>query len=134
MELIIVITTLCICLSVLLTPCASQQIQVQSSHDQAKDVKFSLLTLPRKLRVIEEAATVHATVNEDKELLSYSKQRASLSGKQHNKEADMKFGRRGTWQEWVEEGTDRTQFFTMDYSHVRRRRPIHNKSSVPVGP
>ena len=41
---------------------------------------------------------------------------------------------RGTRQEWVE-GSDVnvSQFFTMDYSHVRRRRPIHNKS-LPVAP
>ncbi|XP_030514557.1 uncharacterized protein LOC115728354 isoform X1 [Rhodamnia argentea] len=40
--------------------------------------------------------------------------------------------KRGTWREWGE-GTDPTQYFTMDYSQVRRRRPIHNKS-LPVGP
>lgn len=39
-----------------------------------------------------------------------------------------------TWREWVEaEGSDTSQYFTMDYSHVRRRRPIHNKS-LPVAP
>lgn len=39
----------------------------------------------------------------------------------------------GTWREWVEAGGDTSQFFTMDYSHVRRRRPIHNKS-LPLAP
>lgn len=37
---------------------------------------------------------------------------------------------KGTRQEWIE-GSDTThEFFTMDYSHVRRRWPIHNKSSL----
>lgn len=35
-------------------------------------------------------------------------------------------------QEW-KEGIDPSHFFTMDYSHIRRRRPIHNKS-LPVAP
>lgn len=40
---------------------------------------------------------------------------------------------RGTRQEWVDSGADISQYFTMDYSNVRRRSPIHNKS-LPVGP
>lgn len=40
----------------------------------------------------------------------------------------------GTWQEErVLEGADTSEFFTMDYSKVRRRRPVHNKST-PFGP
>lgn len=36
--------------------------------------------------------------------------------------------RGGTWKEWVEAGAShKSDFFTMDYSHVRRRQPIHNK-------
>ena len=53
-------------------------------------------------------------------------------GKPYDKEPGLRRGRGGTMQEWME-GADMSQFFTMDYSHVRRRRPIHNKS-VPVGP
>lgn len=40
----------------------------------------------------------------------------------------------GTWQEWMEsDDEDTSAFFTMDYSKVRRRRPIHNKSLKPKG-
>lgn len=53
-------------------------------------------------------------------------------GKPYDKEPGLRRGRGGTMKEWME-GADMSQFFTMDYSHVRRRRPIHNKS-VPVGP
>ncbi|KAJ0038129.1 hypothetical protein Pint_23444 [Pistacia integerrima] len=52
--------------------------------------------------------------------------------KTYNKEKGEMHGGKGTRQEWVE-GTDTSQYFTMDYSHVKRRRPIHNKS-LPVGP
>lgn len=39
----------------------------------------------------------------------------------------------GTRQEWME-GEDTSEFFTMDYSKVRRRLPIHNKSRPEVSP
>ena len=70
-----------------------------------------------------------------------SKKLVSLSGVIHftGKEQKMKvaIGRKekkkaGKREEW-EEGEDATQYFTMDYSRVRRRRPIHNKST-PVAP
>lgn len=44
----------------------------------------------------------------------------------------MKLGNKGTRQEWMEE-EDPSQYFTMDYNRVKRRRPIHNKK-LPVGP
>lgn len=49
---------------------------------------------------------------------------------QRNKDEVVLHGSKGTWQEWAE-GTDTSNFFTMDYSKVKRRRPIHNKS-IPV--
>ncbi|KDP31405.1 hypothetical protein JCGZ_11781 [Jatropha curcas] len=63
------------------------------------------------------------------------KEDASFSGKAHNKEQNLIIhGNRGTRQEWMEElGPDTSQYFTMDYSHVKRRIPIHNKG-LPVGP
>lgn len=50
----------------------------------------------------------------------------------NNKEQGVKPGG-GTRQEWVE-GGDTSQYFTMDYSHVKRRRPIHNKSLPAAAP
>uniref|UniRef100_M1BQK7 Uncharacterized protein n=1 Tax=Solanum tuberosum TaxID=4113 RepID=M1BQK7_SOLTU len=49
-------------------------------------------------------------------------------GKEH--EGEVIHARKGTRQEWVE-GKDTSDFFTMDYHWVRRRRPIHNKSIRP---
>ncbi|KAA8532852.1 hypothetical protein F0562_033031 [Nyssa sinensis] len=96
---------------------------------RAHDPQFALTTLPRKLRLLEEATL---TGHGGEDFVSYNKQKEAFSGKQQEKEADMMHASKGTWKEWVER-TDTSQFFTMDYSHVRRRRPIHNKF-VPVGP
>ncbi|KAM3269300.1 putative protein isoform X2 [Capsicum chacoense] len=52
-----------------------------------------------------------------------------LTGKEHEG-AKMVHARKGTRQEWIE-GKDTSNFFTMDYNWVRRRRPIHNKSVRP---
>ncbi|RVW61697.1 hypothetical protein CK203_065934 [Vitis vinifera] len=139
MELI-VITMLCIGLLILLTPCASLQIQLQPWHGQAHDDLISLhlgdaydlqqhsfSKMSRKLRLIQVKRD-----GEKDSMSQHHKKKADFSGKPYDKEPGLRRGRGGTMKEWME-GADMSQFFTMDYSHVRRRRPIHNKS-VPVGP
>ncbi|XP_034700322.1 probable root meristem growth factor 8 isoform X2 [Vitis riparia] len=139
MELI-VITMLCIGLLILLTPCASLQIQLQPWHGQAHDdlisqhlgdaydlQQHSFSKMPRKLRLIQVKRD-----GEKDSMSQHHKKKADFSGKPCDKEPGLRRGRGGTMKEWME-GADMSQFFTMDYSHVRRRRPIHNKS-VPVGP
>ncbi|KAK2376091.1 hypothetical protein QL285_076922 [Trifolium repens] len=56
-----------------------------------------------------------------------------LGGKESKKKQNMEVGNKGTRQEWMEEADDPSQYFTMDYTRVKRRRPIHNKK-LPVGP
>ncbi|XVE91679.1 hypothetical protein REPUB_Repub01dG0031300 [Reevesia pubescens] len=134
MELIVFITVICFSFFAFQTPCTSLQIQLQSSNEQAKGVQLSAPTLPRKLRFTEEVAfkgngAQNSISNtEQKEAVSVDK-----SGKAYQNEQATMHGSRGTRQQWVEAGPDFSHFFTMDYSHVRRRRPIHNKS-LPVGP
>ncbi|KAJ4838504.1 hypothetical protein Tsubulata_030464 [Turnera subulata] len=135
MELTVIATTLCICFSVLLSPSAAAEIQAKSSllENAARDgIHFPLPIQPRKLRLFENVAVkAHAA---DQGFTSFNKQKQDVSGKADHKQQNVMHGGKaaGTWHEWVE-GTDTSQFFTMDYSHVRRRRPIHNKS-LPVGP
>ncbi|XP_052187770.1 uncharacterized protein LOC127798317 [Diospyros lotus] len=120
MELV-VITTLCLCLSALLPLCSSQQFEVPEAQ-----------ALPKRLRLTEELAT--AKMNGDEELMPYNHQKADLSRK-HNEEESRVQARVGTWREWSEMGAGSSEFFTMDYSHVRRRRPIHNKNKrLRAGP
>ncbi|KAJ6432007.1 hypothetical protein OIU84_019301 [Salix udensis] len=143
MDLMAIATALCACLSVLLlTPAAAMQIhERQSSHQIAGDGKIKLsvpaVVLPRKLRILlddQEVAAVKSYEDQSSRA-SLNKQKGdSAPGKAYHKEQDGVTGGRpaGTWREWAE-GTDKSHFFTMDYSLVRRRRPIHNKS-LPVGP
>ncbi|XWS69586.1 hypothetical protein CRYUN_Cryun04dG0192000 [Craigia yunnanensis] len=128
MELIVFITVLCFSFFTLQTPCTSLQIQLQSSNEQAKGVQLSPHTLPRKLRFTEVKG------NEAQQSISNTEQKKDVSGKEaYQKEQATMHGSRGTRQQWLEGGPDISQYFTMDYSNVRRRRPIHNKS-LPVGP
>ncbi|KAL5761576.1 hypothetical protein ACOSP7_017840 [Xanthoceras sorbifolium] len=129
MELILVITLLCFCLSLLISPCVSLEIQVQPSLDKVmNEVQLiSVSTLPRKLRF-----TTEVTVKGHEETVSDNKQEV-VHGKEKKKEENvMVHGSKGTWQEWLER-TETSEYFTMDYSHVKRRRPIHNKS-LPLAP
>ncbi|KAK9191544.1 hypothetical protein WN943_020157 [Citrus x changshan-huyou] len=131
MELMRVITSvLCISLYLSQTPFASLEIQLQPTHDvQAKEVQLSRLTLPRKLRVL--TAEVKGLEAQDK-MTHKEDVSAGNTNRLNNKEQGVKPGG-GTRQEWVE-GGDTSQYFTMDYSHVKRRRPIHNKSLPAAAP
>ncbi|PON79777.1 hypothetical protein PanWU01x14_010090 [Parasponia andersonii] len=134
MELVMVVVTLaCFFLSAFLTPCSSLPIQAQAqpSYNQAKyEAQPSLPTLSRKLRFTEEVKFVRQAVAP--ESTSNNKHMENVKGDkpQKNKEVVL-HGSRGTLQEEWAEGTDASNFFTMDYAKVKRRRPIHNKS-VPV--
>ncbi|KAI9091977.1 hypothetical protein K1719_027912 [Acacia pycnantha] len=139
MELVMIITVLIsIFFSSLLPHCsASLQLPLMKPplQSQVNAHHLSLPPFPRKLmstqqQVLEhDEATQGASRNNDKE---------NFSGKEEEKEEKMKMvvGKKkkktGTRQEWVA-GEDPSQYFTMDYSSVRRRRPIHNKN-IPVAP
>ncbi|KAL4280152.1 hypothetical protein GQ457_03G011510 [Hibiscus cannabinus] len=127
----IFIGVLCFSFFALQTPCISLQIQSQSSNEQAeKGVQLSppaLLVVPRKLRFTEElAGRIH------QENISSTKKTEDVSGEiEDGGHAGIsKQKEQGRRQQWVGGSGD---YFTTDYSGVRRRCPIHNKSS-PVGP
>ncbi|KAL3751480.1 hypothetical protein ACJRO7_012329 [Eucalyptus globulus] len=114
---------------------ASHRVHALPSLQQAQEAQLPApLNSPRKLRLFEQVTIK----GHDKEVsLAAQKQKEDKSGgdgARGREPATMTHGKdqRGTWREWVE-GADPTQYFTMDYSQVRRRRPIHNKS-LPVGP
>ncbi|KAJ4959664.1 hypothetical protein NE237_019574 [Protea cynaroides] len=127
MELLAVIGTLCI-LSLLVTPCSAHQTHVFSSLDQVyHDLGISLTNLPRKLRPVEEPIVRRCKTDDSK---SEANNKQDFSDKIHS--PVMLPGKEGTRQRWIE-GKDMWQFFTMDYSQVRRRQPVHNKA-VPTRP
>ncbi|KAJ4972606.1 hypothetical protein NE237_005780 [Protea cynaroides] len=124
MELMLVVTTLYI-LSLLVISKASHQThdhEMLSSLEQVYDLGISLTELPRKLRPVEEPSIVKRYKTEDSKPEANKKE--DLPGKIHSQM--MLNGREGTRHRWIQR-KDRWQFFTMDYSQVRRRRPINNK-------
>ncbi|PQP96895.1 uncharacterized protein Pyn_13976 [Prunus yedoensis var. nudiflora] len=136
MELVFFIIVLSF--SALLTPCTSLHIQLQPSNKQAAandELQVSLPTLPRKLRFTEKIAGQEgkdsAPPNKQNEIFSAAGSNDIKPKFQKEKESVQRSS--GTWQEWME-GENTSEFFTMDYSKVRRRRPIHNKSRPEVSP
>ncbi|XP_061363076.1 uncharacterized protein LOC133306724 [Gastrolobium bilobum] len=138
MTMIIIITLLSIFFSALLPTCSSLQIQLQPSllqHEGAVNAhkqQLSLPTLPRKLKFAEKVKEY----DEARDLASHKQEdslpAATFTGRQYHRKQNMVLGNKGTRQEWME-GDDHSEYFTMDYTSVRRRRPIHNKQ-LPVGP
>ncbi|KAK4381509.1 hypothetical protein Sango_2960700 [Sesamum angolense] len=111
--------------SFLLAPCSStasdqaiRQKPLQQYGDSAVHQEhFTLLSLPRKLNLHEEAAVGKKRQDEKEENMRVHDEQAAGGG---------------TWREWVE-SPRRSEYFTMDYAWVRRRRPIHNKK-IPFVP
>ncbi|KAL9666961.1 hypothetical protein QQ045_001305 [Rhodiola kirilowii] len=127
---------LCVVVFMFFAPCNCLQVQLTSSHfdqgignkeAQASAEKF----LPRKLRVLTEK--VREYTEKDSDSKNYNAYQKILSDKLEQKKAKPRPVEGQTWQQWMDDGGDSSEFFTMDYSKVRRRRPIHNKG-LPVGP
>ncbi|CAA2977492.1 Hypothetical predicted protein [Olea europaea subsp. europaea] len=112
----------------MLASCVSDQEQLQKSLPQVNHAQFTIPSLPRKFNLKEEVKSAA-----DKDFVPRAKPMDSSSGNRlHPKEQNLIHAARGTWREWVE-GANKSEYYTMDYSWVRRRRPIHNKQ-VPVAP
>ncbi|KAF5745341.1 hypothetical protein HS088_TW07G00925 [Tripterygium wilfordii] len=114
------------------TSAALQNVEPLSLDEQAyNQLQVLLPKLPRKL-LHEEVLTDPKYGFQD--TILYKQQKKDISGKHKpGEQKAMMHGSKGTWKEWMEGSTDASHFFTMDYTHVKRRRPIHNKS-LPVSP
>ncbi|XP_011070896.1 uncharacterized protein LOC105156464 [Sesamum indicum] len=146
MELLNLLAALAVVVSFLLAPCsrtASGQVIRQKPLQQygnsaVHQEHFTLPSLPRKLNLQEEAAVKKSFADDDDHLLRKKLMEASSGKKRHNEKEenmmvhDEQAAGRGTWREWVE-SPRRSEYFTMDYAWVRRRRPIHNKK-IPFVP
>ncbi|KAD7478744.1 hypothetical protein E3N88_01880 [Mikania micrantha] len=115
---------MCVTLSLLAINAASHNThQLQASHGlTGNGYQLHHLALPRKLMFNNEIEGYEA-----KNLVSSIGQNTGKSYKEEVKV--MVHATKGTRQEeWIKASDPTHEFFTMDYSHVRRRRPIHNKS------
>ncbi|KAL0408769.1 UNVERIFIED_CONTAM: hypothetical protein Sradi_1811300 [Sesamum radiatum] len=113
-----------------------QQYGNSAVHQQ----HFTLLSLPRKLNLQEEAAVKKSSADDEDHLprkilieASSGKKRQDEKGESMMVHDDEQAAAgRGTWREWAE-SPRRSEYFSMDYAWVRRRRPIHNKK-IPLVP
>ncbi|XP_042020712.1 uncharacterized protein LOC121768311 [Salvia splendens] len=126
MELSKKLVATAFCLAVTFLVAYSDNVNVQESLQQYG----RQLSLPRKLKLLEVANVKGLAYNGimlQKRLLE-----DSAGEKRIGKEDEVMTTKRGTWREWVE-SPNKSEYFTMDYSWVRRRRPIHNKH-IPLIP
>ncbi|XP_057809905.1 protein GOLVEN 6-like [Salvia miltiorrhiza] len=122
MELWNLVTALCVALSFMLASCASDHVNLQQHYGIGQQPQLSL---PRKLKqLLQVKSSSYKDIMLQKKLLE-----GTAGEKKIEKEEDVM---RGTWREWVER-PNKSEYFTMDYSWVRRRRPIHNKQ-IPFVP
>ncbi|XP_009763412.1 uncharacterized protein [Nicotiana sylvestris] len=126
MEIIRIISTLLICFSLFMLSSFSSAAPLLDH-----EMKMTLSSSSRKMKLNEQPNV--KSKGDQKHLVPFNTaNQVSLPGKEHEQDqaAIMVHARKGTRQEWVE-GKDTSDFFTMDYHWVRRRRPIHNKSIRP---
>ncbi|KAL0446972.1 UNVERIFIED_CONTAM: hypothetical protein Slati_1825100 [Sesamum latifolium] len=148
MELLHLLAALSVVVSFLLAPCSSstasdqvirQKPLQQYGNSAVRQEHFTLLSLPRKLNLQEEATVKKKSADDEDHLPRKKLMEASSDKKRHDEKEekmmvqhDEQAAGRGTWREWVE-SPRRSEYFSMDYAWVRRRRPIHNKK-IPFVP
>ncbi|XP_058772223.1 protein GOLVEN 6-like [Vicia villosa] len=127
MELIKIITFLILFFSSLQPTVSSLQTQSHTTiqHQGILNArqKIYLPVLHRKLIFTKKVKES----DKARDLESHKKKDSLPAGKENKKKQKMEVGKKGTRQEWMESEEDPSQYFTMDYNRVKRRRPIHNK-------
>ncbi|XP_047964046.1 protein GOLVEN 6-like [Salvia hispanica] len=127
MELLTLTVSVLLAMSFLSAPCASDQLNLNKQDDHAM---FAQPLLPRKLMNLNHEIAKSASSEGDLAVHGEFPQ-ASSGTKQHEKEENFINAKEEDDDE--EEGSNKSEYFTMDYRWVRRRRPIHNKQ-IPFVP
>ncbi|XP_057777505.1 protein GOLVEN 6-like [Salvia miltiorrhiza] len=112
MELLTLMVSLLLAISFLLSPCASDHLNLNKPIQQGDHAKFAPINLNHQ--------TMKSSAEEET-------LQASSGTKQHEKEENVMNAAE------KEEGPNKSEYFTMDYGWVKRRRPIHNKQ-IPFVP
>ncbi|XP_076898060.1 uncharacterized protein LOC143551540 [Bidens hawaiensis] len=116
MMIAMMIMLFCVRVSVLMTTNASHHIQ--AFHELGYDQKVLSLGFSRKLMLNKMGEGY-----ENQDLVFYNnKKKALYVGETWKRGEDVMV--------LEAQGSDPTQFTSMDYSHMRTRRPIHNSSST----
>ncbi|KAG6601362.1 hypothetical protein SDJN03_06595, partial [Cucurbita argyrosperma subsp. sororia] len=112
----------CVSLLILSVPFASSHALDQSSPLQATEAVHSpRLVLSRKFKMLEEAKVVEA--HRFQASKQEDEQKETVSGQAYKREENKGKGRK-----WGNMADMSSRFFTMDYAHIKRRRPVHNMS------
>ncbi|XP_051149364.1 uncharacterized protein LOC127264059 [Andrographis paniculata] len=148
MEFLGFVGAFCLVVSFMVAPCASDDLfdddsaqrSLQPFGDSAVQMISLQPLLPRKLQLVKRDAVKEYFVNLDADIIRSRKLLIQTpSGKNqdeqeeeeevtlHQQQQQKLNQRSGTWREWIE-SPNKSDFFTMDYHWVRRRRPIHNKN------
>ncbi|KAA0034486.1 putative root meristem growth factor 8 [Cucumis melo var. makuwa] len=127
MGLIVMAILCCVSILILLIPSASSHALDQSSPLQATEAVHSpRLVLGRKFKMLKEAARLDKRV--ETQGFQVAKQndnhKENVSGEE---EKGMKLNKR-KGRKGVNVADMSSQIFTMDYAHLKRRRPVHNMS------
>ncbi|CAI9775182.1 unnamed protein product [Fraxinus pennsylvanica] len=134
MELLTIIATCFILISFIFAPCASDQSKVKKSIEKAHDTaQLNLLPSQQQKLKLKEEGIVKSV--EKRDFGPYKRNMEGSSGnKLYQKEKNLMHPGTVKWKEPTDhQEAKKSEYFTMDYGWVRRRRPIHNKH-VPVGP
>ncbi|KAE8648772.1 hypothetical protein Csa_008620 [Cucumis sativus] len=116
----------CVSILVLLIPSASSHALDQSSPLQATEGVHSPLVLGRKFKMLEEAARVDKKV--EAQGFQVAKQKDNHKENVSGQEEQGTKLNKGKGRKWVKVADMSSQIFTMDYAHLKRRRPVHNMS------
>ncbi|KAI3976671.1 hypothetical protein MKX01_008529 [Papaver californicum] len=145
LSILFIATLILTVLSNMLTPCFSfcdtsstqhrNHLQPLTKRDVSSNIKKHIFTkLPRKFFVNNNAGNKPTTVMlEDTKKIqgtSSDKKTLSIMPCKRPRNHDIMEGRKGTHQTWVE--SKAYQYFTMDYTEVRRRRRTQQIHAAPT--
>ncbi|KAL7110429.1 hypothetical protein ACP275_05G025400 [Erythranthe tilingii] len=123
----LIIDALCVAVLIQLASCSSDHVtHVQNVNYGVHQAKLTLHLLPRKLKLQEEPSSSVKSLG-DNRVMPQEKSMEASSGKKENtkKEENVVNKKAG--------GKGASEYLTVDYNWVRRRRPIHNKQ-IPFLP
>ncbi|KAL7149238.1 hypothetical protein ABFS83_05G026200 [Erythranthe nasuta] len=124
----LIIAALCVAVLIQFASCSSDHVtHVQNVNYGVHQAKLTLHLLPRKLKLEEEASSSVKSLGENSHMPLEKLMEASSGKKENTKKEENVVNRKAAG------GKGASEYLTVDYNWVRRRRPIHNKQ-IPFLP
>ncbi|CAK9316784.1 unnamed protein product [Citrullus colocynthis] len=129
MGLIVMAILYCVSLLIVFIPSASSHHLDQASPLQAnKAVNSPRLVLGRKFKMLEARVDEKVEAHGFQVAKQKDNQKENVSGQSYKREEKGMNLNSGKGGKWVNVADMSSQVFTMDYAHLKRRRPVHNMS------